>query len=68
MWDEIHNCTLNSIRRYLQKKYTSKLLDIFSELVACVRDFLCSKVDISVFYVCPILYPQFKKAQKIFEL
>ena len=40
----------------------------FSELVAGVRVFLCSKVNINVFFVCPILYPQFKKAQKIFEL
>ena len=41
---------------------------VFSELVAGVRVFLCLKVNVSVFFVCPILYPQFKKAQEIFEM
>ena len=41
---------------------------VFSELVASVRVFLCLKVNVSVFLVCPICYPQFKKAQEIFEL
>jgi len=34
----------------------------------CLCKSLCSKVNVSVFPVCPTLCLQFKKAQEIFEL
>ena len=39
---------------------------MLSQLVTGVRVFLCLKLTL-VYYLCPILYPQFKKAQEIFE-
>ena len=48
------------------KKNTQVVGYAFSELVTGVRVFLCLKLTL-VYYLCPILYSQFKKAQEIFE-